>query len=307
MEAHGRRSPRRSARLSGLALLAACAAIAAAGCGGSGPTPETIYRTYPPSTAGPTATGSGVASTPTSALTAGATATASATATPTPTPTPTTTPVAAAPSVSSTTDTSSAPDNRWQVTFRKPVISGVGPAALTAMNDSIATRVSAYISSFNGTPLPVVAAGDGPSTLKGDFSVALASPSLLSLRFTIETYVTGAARPATEAASINFDVASGAVIQFGDLFTGTAAALPVLKTQAQAKLVALLGADLVWPASVTMADFGQGWVFTSGGLELTWSQGAIASMAAGTPKISIAWPALSSVIAPAGPAGGFVQ
>jgi hypothetical protein len=96
------------------------------------------------------------------------------------------------------------------------------------------------------------------------------------------------------------------VIQFPDLFTSPAAALPVLQTQAHTKLTALLGADLAWPASVTMADFGGAWAFTPAGLELTWSQGDIASMASGTPTISIAWSALKTVIAKPGPAAGFV-
>ncbi|MGD0019359.1 MAG: RsiV family protein [Candidatus Limnocylindrales bacterium] len=166
--------------------------------------------------------------------------------------------------------------------------------------------MNSFISSFNGTELPVVASGDAPSKLTGDFSVAFLSPSLLSLRFTVETSITGAAHPSTQAGSINFNVASGAVIQFPDLFTSPAAALPVLQTQAHTKLTALLGADLAWPASVTMADFGGAWAFTPAGLELTWSQGDIASMASGTPTISIAWSALKTVIAKPGPAAGFV-
>ncbi len=292
MKANERGDLRRSARLGGLTLLAACAALAVTGCITNYATPRTIIITLPPSSSAPTVAPSADAPTGTP----GGSSAPSATATI----------VGATPTVSGTTQVTSAPDGRWKATFRTPVVSGGTPAALTAMNAAITTRVSAYISSFNGTELPVVASGDGPSTLKGDFSVAFASPSLLSLRFTVETYVTGAAHPATEAGSINMNVGSGAVIQFPDLFTSPAAALPVLQAQAHAKLAALLGADLVWPASVTMADFGTAWVFTKVGLELTWSQGAIASMAAGTVTISIGWSALSSVIAKPGPAAGFV-
>jgi len=272
-------------------MLAGFAALAVAGCSASSATPQTIYVTPSPS------------------LPAASTAPISAptgTATAAPTTAPSAAPVAVAPTVTSTTVNSSAPDNSWTVTFREPVVSGVAEAVLSAMNDSIDTRVGAYISSFNGTELPAVASGEGPSTLNGDFSVAYLSPSLLSLRFTITTYITGAAHPLTEAGSINFDVSSGAVIQLSDLFTSPASAVPVLQTQAHAKLSALLGADLSWPASVTMADFETGWVFTPAGLELTWSQGTIASMAAGTPTISIPWPSLASVIATPGPAAGFV-
>jgi hypothetical protein len=55
-----------------------------------------------------------------------------------------------------------------------------------------------------------------------------------------------------------------------------------------------------------MADFGGAWAFTAAGLELTWSQGAIVSEAAGPVTISIAWSALSSVIVTPGPADAFV-
>jgi hypothetical protein len=273
MEAQGRCAIRRGARRGGLTLLAACAALVIAGCQSAGPTPQTIIITLPPSTPGATATA---------------------------------TPVATTPTVSGTTVTQTASDNRWNVSFQMPVVSDVAPVAVTAMNDAITTRVNAYIVSFNGSGLPVVASGDGPSTLAGAFSVAFASPSLLSLRFTVETYNTGAAHPTTEAGSLNFDVASGAVIQFPDLFESPAVALPVIQAQAHTLLTAKLGADLDWPASSTMADFGGAWAFTPGGLELTWSQGAIASEAEGPVTISIAWSALSSVIATPGPADGFV-
>jgi hypothetical protein len=174
------------------------------------------------------------------------------------------------------------------------------------MNKSITTKVNAYVSSFSGSDLPVVAAGAGPSTFAGDFSVAFASPSLLSLRFMSTTYVTGDAHPTTEAGSINFNVATGAVIKLPDIFTSPAAALPVLQTQAHTALTALLGSDLFWPASVTIADLGKAWAFTATGLQLTWSQGEVGPMSAGTVTIGLPWSALSGIIANPGPAAGFV-
>ena len=286
MEADRRRTIRRGARAGGLSPLAVCAALAFAGCAGAGPTPLTIIITLPPSTTG-------------------ATLTPSAGSTGTPPPTASAAAVAT-PTVSSTSVTQSASDNRWKVSFRMPVVSGIEPAAVQSMNDSITIKVNAYIVSFKGGGLPAVAGGDAPSTLTGDFAVAFASPSLLSLRFTVETHVTGAAHPSTEAGSINFEVASGSVIQFPDLFSSPAAALPVVQAQAHKLLTAKLGGDLNWPASPTMSDFGGAWAFTKNGLELTWSQGTIADDASGLPTVSIAWSALSRVIAKPGPAAGFV-
>ena len=130
MEADGRRSLRPSARLGGLALLVACLALAVTGCITAKATPEIIYITLPPSTPGPTATPSAVAPTGTSASASAAPATA--------------TPVGGTPTVSSATVTASAPDGRWSVSFRKPVIADVAPAVVTAMNNSITTRAVSY-------------------------------------------------------------------------------------------------------------------------------------------------------------------
>lgn len=309
MQADGRRSARRSARLGGLAFLAVSASLAVAGCNSGNATPQTNYTTLP--TSSPGAVGTPAAATPSATSTSSSTSAAesttpSAEATAEATAAATATPVSVIPTVSSTTVTSHASEYSWTVTFRKPVISGVTAAAVTAMNSSITTKVNAYISSFNGTGLPVVAAGAGPSTLQGDFSVAFVSPSLLSLRFTVSTNITGAAHPTTEAGSINFDIATGTVIQLPDIFTSPAAALPVLQTKAHTALTALLGSDLFWPASVTMADLGTAWACTPTGLELTWSQGDVAPMSAGTVTIKIPWSALSGVIANPGPAAGFV-
>jgi hypothetical protein len=283
MQPDARRGTRRSARPVRLVAAAALASLVLAGCLGPRATPQIIYTILP------------VTPSPTPSVTPAGSGSTSATAA------PTATPVTA--SVSSTTVSSTASDGRWKVTFQKPVIGGVPTA--TAMSTSVTTKVNAYIASFTGSGLPVPASGNGPSTLDGAFSVAYVSPTLLSLRFTVTTFVTGGAHPVTEVGSINFNVANGAVIQLPDIFTSQAAALPILQSKAHAALSAKLGSSLSWPASVTMSDFGQAWVFTPGGLELSWSQGTIAPMASGTVTISIPWSQLKSVLANPGPAAGF--
>jgi hypothetical protein len=278
----------RTARPGLLIGLAGAVALLAAACTGGGPTPETIYVTLPPETPGasstaevsPEASGSAEASTSASAS-AGL----------------------VAPTVSSTTITQTAPDGRWTVTFEKPIVGGVPTGA--AMSNSVATKVTAYITSFTSAA-PAVTPPDGPSTLEGNFSVAHVSPQLLSLRFSVTIYITGAAHPVTYVGSVNFDVLTGTVIQLPDIFTSTAAALPVLTTQAHNALIAVLGADLFWPATITMADFGKAWVFTTAGLEIGWDQGEMGPMAAGPVSVVAPWPALASVIANPGPAAGFL-
>jgi hypothetical protein len=285
MQPEARRGIRRSTRPVWLVAAAALASLVLAACLGPRLTPQVIYTILP------------AKASPTPSVTPAAGESTSASVTPAPTATFITA------SVSSTTVSSTASDGRWKVTFQKPVVGGVPTA--TAMSTSVTTKVNAYIASFTGSGLPVPASGNPPSTLDGGFSVAYVSPTLLSLRFTVTTFVTGAAHPVTEVGSINFNVANGAVIQLPDIFTSQAAALPVLKSKAHAALSAKLGSSLAWPASVTMSDFGQAWVFTPGGLELSWSQGTIAPMASGTVTIGIPWSQLKSVLANPGPAAGF--
>lgn len=275
---------RRGARWSVLACFAMAASLVAAGCGGSSATPPIIYITPPPGpTASPTPLPSGV------------------------TPAPTVAPVT--PVIDSVVISSNAPDSRWTVTFKKPVISGIPAAAATQMNDAITTQVNAFISAFTGQGLPAVASGDGPSTLEGDFTIALDSPTLVSLRFTLLTYVTGSAHPVGAPGSINFVVSSGAKISLSDIFTDPTAALSTLSTQAHAALTTLLGSDLTWPSSSSssMGFFDKAWAMTPAGLEFTWAQGDLASMAAGMPAATLAWAGIKSIIKAAGPAGEFVK
>jgi hypothetical protein len=281
---------RRRAGFGLASCLAVVAALAAAGCGGSNATPAIIYITPTPAPATPT-----VVPTP---LPSGVT----------PAPTATPTPGPATPAIGSVVISSDAPDSRWKVTFKKPIVSGIPNPAMTKINDAITAKVNSLISGFTGSGLPAVQTGAGPSTLEGDFTIALDSPTLISLRFTVLTFVTGAAHPIGTPASINFVVSSGDTVALTSLFNDPTAALPVLSTQAHAALSADLGSDLTWAGPATaMSFFDKAWALTPVGLEFSWAQGDLASMAAGTPSATLAWTAIKTLIKPGSAAGEFIQ
>lgn len=259
---------RRGARLGVLACIAVLAALAVAGCTGSTQTPPTIYITPPP---GP--------------------------GTPGPLPT-----------IDSVIISTDAPDRRWKVTFKKPVVSGIPDATAAKINEAISARINGYIDIFTGSSLPSVAAGGVPSTLDGNFAIALLSPTLLSLRFSLVSDVAGAAPPVGKPGSINFAVPSGTQINLPDIFSDPKAALPTLASQAHASLATQLGAALTWSGAATsMSFFDPAWAMTTEGLEFTWTQGEIASAAAGKPSALLAWASIKSIINPRSPAGEFVQ
>ena len=270
----------RGARLGVVGCISVVAALAAVGCTGSNATPPIIYITLPPSS--PTPLPSGVTPAPTVAL--------------------------PLPVIDSVLISSNAPDNRWTVTFKKPVVSGISTGAATKMNDTIANLVNGYISTFTGSGLPAVAIGMGPSTLEGDFSIALDSPTLLSLRFTMLSHTSGAAHPVGQPGSASFVVSSGAAIKLTDILNNPATATAILATQAHTALAKTLGPDLTWDGTASsIAFFDKAWAMTPAGLEFTWGQGDIASQAAGMPSATLAWSGVKAIIKSGSPAAEFVQ
>lgn len=265
----------RGLRLGLLASVAVCVALAAAGCASNSATPQTIIITPKPGTPGPNDT-----------------------------PTPTLPPPDITHAVISTT----APDSRWVVTFKKPIIGGVPPAAVTKINDAITAKVNTYISAFTSKSLPTPAAGASPSTLDGDFTISLDTAAIVSLRFSILTDVSGDPQPVATSGSLNFNAVSGAAINLGDLFSNVSAALPIITAKTHESLSGTLGDDLKWPTgTVPMTFFDKSWTFVPEGLDFMWSQGSIASSSAGMPSAIVAWPDLKSTIKADGPAGEFVQ
>jgi hypothetical protein len=213
--------------------------------------------------------------------------------------------IGATPTVDTIAITSSAPDNAWTVTFKKPVLGGVSDTALTKMNDAITAKVNGYIHAFNGENLPSVASGGSPSTLEGDFTMAMVSPSIVSMRFSILTNVSGSGKLVEQVGSINFWVPSGATLNLSDLFTDPNAALSTLANKAHSGLSANLGKTLTWDGKASSLSFFDAWDMTSTGLEFTWAQGKIADQSAGQPAVTLPWADIKSIIRSGGPAGQF--
>jgi hypothetical protein len=274
------------------ALSVLVAALAVAGCGASA-TPSPIYIVVTP-TPGPSAT-----------------ATPEATPTPTPTPTPVPTP---APTPSISTYTFNDPGSSelcggWSATFKEPHVSGVDWAG--TVNSAIEAQVGVLIADFKSQLGTEVA--PGPCYLHGDYTEAnyfsTGSFGLLSIRFKMEEY-SGGAHPVFVYSSINFATPSGATIPLASVFTSSAAALPVLRTQAEAELTAKLDGDLGWPSTPPGMDFfDKAWIFTTLGLNFQWDQCIVAACAEDREEktsATVAWSALAGVIAPAGPAAEFL-
>jgi hypothetical protein len=180
------------------------------------------------------------------------------------------------------------------------------------LNAAIDARVDALINdNLLAGGLPVPEPDAGPSTLDGSYTVAYVSPTLISLRFSVDTYFTGAANGDSRVASINLVVATAHVIGLAELFSSPSTAAPVLSTQCQTRLAApsALGDDLAWPTSPALSHFETAWVMTEAGLEFAWNKYDIAAGVIGTPSTAIPWtePALVGILNPSGPAAEFLS
>jgi hypothetical protein len=273
--------PKRRRAGAGLVVFALLAALAAGACAKSNVTPRVIYITPKP---GPTGT-------------------------PVPSgPAPAVTPAAATPTITSLLVSSTAPDGRWKVTFKKPVIGGVSEAAAAAMNDAITKQVNDYIDAFTKSDLPAVTKTTVPSSLEGDYAISLNSPTIISLRFSVLTSVSGAAHPIGTPGSISLVAGTGKTIALVDLFSDPAAAAAKIASSTHTSLSSLLDKDLTWDGKAGSLDFfSKAWVFTPAGLEFYWPQGQLASVAAGMPSAVVPWADLKSLLKAGSPAGEFTK
>jgi len=257
----------RQARWGAVACAALLTALVSAGCAGPAETPSVIFVTLPPTPA----------------------------------------PAGPTPTIGGVVISTSAPDDRWTVTFKKPVVSGISATVAGKMNDAITSAVNGYIDAFTGSSLPAVALNGTRSTLQGDFSIAIDSPTIVSLRFTVFTNVAGAGL-AGKPGSINLASSTGAKINLTDVLSDPTAALPTLSSQAHSALAKSLGRQLTWSGSATaISFFDKAWAMTTSGLEFTWAQGVVAGSAAGMPSANLAWSGIKSFIKASGPAEEFVR
>ncbi len=219
-----------------------------------------------------------------------------ATASPAPTPTPTPPPSAppTTPKIKAVTLSSTASDGSWKVTTKTPVVSGTAKQA--DINSKITSTISGYVAAFKkGAPAMM---DNMPSTLDIGYTVAYASPRLLSLRLTRTEFDSGAVHPVDFVTTLNFDLLTGKVLAFADIFTNVSSGLGILSTQSKQQLTAKLGVDFIPAGADPIASNFAAWALTKNGMEITFPEYAVAPYAAGLIVVVVPWPALHPVVKP---------
>jgi hypothetical protein len=208
-----------------------------------------------------------------------------------------------------TTGTLEATGATWELHL--PRLAGpLDPAVLASVNAVLAAGATADLAAFEaGSTKPVDVARSVDAFLE-DFTVALLTPDLLSLRVLVSQYASGAAHGATAFEPWTFDLRTGDRLELADLFLPDAAYLRPIATFARHDLLAKHGN--AWSPRQWVRDGTKprprnypGWAMTPAGLEITFGQYQVAPYAEGMPVVVIPWSEFAEMLDPAGPAGSF--
>lgn len=198
-------------------------------------------------------------------------------------------------------------------TVRTPRLTGpLDPAVLETVDAALATGIAADLAAFeagSSAPIDVAMSSDEFSE---DFTVALLTPDLASIRVLAYTYSSGAAHGGTTLETWTFDLRTGRRLALADLFSPGVDYLDAIATESRRSLLERYATDRSsrqWVKDGTQPSEANysGWALTPDGLEITFGQYQVAPYAEGMPVVVIGWSTLAGLLDPAGPAALFLD
>ncbi len=194
----------------------------------------------------------------------------------------------------------------WKVQFDYPqLVAGTTPMAWL-VNLDIANEVQARVDTYVAGPAVIPDPGGATNWLIGSYTVELMTPRLacMVLRWTDNS--ASKERPRYGFQALNFDLASGRRIGFGEVFADQPAALSIISTEARAQLRVKLGSDydesvVLGGTEPSYVNF-TGWSLTAEGLKITLDVYQVAGYRQGLPVVMIPWPRLAAIVRADGPA-----
>ncbi|HXM34168.1 MAG TPA: RsiV family protein [Pyrinomonadaceae bacterium] len=152
------------------------------------------------------------------------------------------------------------------------------------------------------------------SELSGDYTIALANDSLISMKYDIGGYSAGAAHGNSSSYVLNYDVKAGKVLKFADLFkpgakyvqTISSYCIKDLKKQSKSNENGLPDDMIQSGAGPEARNFGS-WTISRKGLSITFDAYQVGPYAAGPQNVLIPYSVLKDLINPDGPIGQFVK
>jgi Protein of unknown function (DUF3298) len=233
-------------------------------------------------------------------------------ATPTSPAVPTTTPVPLFQQVSLTTIPSEedSPSPQYKIMTQTPALTGSDDPRVKNFNAEMTALVTKAVSDFKQNPADpnLTPVSEGSSF---DVQYKLLSPAgdVLSIKFDIEGYRSGAAHPFHSSQTINYDLEKGADLTLVGLFLPNSAYLQTISTYCAAQLKARdIGFDSGFSQGADPTpDHYRSWNITADGLLITFDEYQVAAYAAGPQLVTVPYSELKTLIDPQGPLENFIQ
>jgi hypothetical protein len=162
-------------------------------------------------------------------------------------------------------------------------------------------EIKGFTKNFRG-PEGRNARGDGNNTFDAQYKVEMATDDLVSVRFGISTYFSGAAHPNYESRVFNYDLNAGRTLRLGDLFRPDTRYLDVLSKYCINALKKKLGPDpdeeWIGKGAGPTAENYRNWNVNRKGLVITFDAYQVTSYAAGPQEITVPYSVYQELLRP---------
>ena len=189
-----------------------------------------------------------------------------------------------------------------------PNLQGSDDERVVKFNNEMAGLTQEEIGRFKDNARMVIVTSGSGSGYDQKFTLLSAPGNILSIKFDINTYISGAAHPNTHTRVVNYDLEGGQDLNLDQLFLPGADYLKTISTYCIADLksrpidftVNSAGAE---PNSQNYGN----WNITPDGLLITFDEYQVAAYALGAQLVTVPYSELKSIIDPNGPIGQYAQ
>ncbi len=197
-------------------------------------------------------------------------------------------------------------DPRLTVQINQPVLTGPTAPRIDHFNKAVDDLTSKTVAEFKkelsslGTPEGTIEPPLPGSFIEIRYTIFTATESLISTRFDVFYYATGAAHPNSYSVVINYDLRGDKVLELADLFKPKANYLQVLSTYCASSLKK---ADrLFFPEGVQPKEENfKSWNIRPDGLLITFDPYQVMPYAAGPQFVIVPYSTLKAIVNPGGP------
>lgn len=228
---------------------------------------------------------------------------------PTPLPTETATPLYQQVVLNAVSGSEADPLGAYSIKTQTPALVGSADPRVTAFNGEMVALVATAVSDFkqnvaNLPPSPF----SNASTFDVHFNQLSPPGNIISLKFDMQTYFTGAAHPGDTSLTVNYDLQAGHDLDLADLFQPDADYLGVISKYCvdQLKTRDISFQDFELGATPTTDNY-RNWNITSDGLLVTFDEYQVAPYAAGPQAVVIPYKQLAQIIQPDGPLAPYLH